>query len=278
MSLLMSIFLGIVQGVAEFLPISSSGHLAIFQNFFKMENIEESHMFFDVLLHLGTLVSVFIVYRQDIVDMFRAVVDMFRKDLHKSENPPPEEKGRLAIMIIVATLPLVLILPVKGYIEQLSGNSTFIGISLLITGCILFISDKLAHGRKTEKSMTIVDALIVGVTQAIATVPGLSRSGLTITAGMCSGFTRQFAVRFSFLMSIPAILGANLISLVSALQGGVDWSYMPVYLVGVVVAAVVGYFAIRLVKILVTSDKFGKFSYYCWAVGILTIILSFFMG
>lgn len=275
MNLIMSIFLGIVQGVAEFLPISSSGHLAIFQNFFKMENVEESHLFFTVLLHLGTLISVCVVYRRDIADMFFAVIDMVKKD--KKENAPPEEKGRLAIMIVAATLPLILILPVRKYIEQLSGSSAFIGVALLITGCILFFSDKIAQGRKAEKKMTVVDALIVGLSQAIATVPGLSRSGITITTGLCAGFSREFAVRFSFLMSIPAILGANLISLISALKGGVNWSYMPVYLVGVVVAAVVGYFAIRLVKVLVDSNKFGKFSYYCWIVGGLTIILSFIL-
>lgn len=273
----MSIFLGIVQGITEFLPVSSSGHLAIFQNFFGMENIEGSHLFFDVLLHLGTLISVCVVYRKEVGGMIIAVVHMFTRRNDPENDPFKAPLGRMAIMIIIATIPLVIIIFLKGYIEQLTGSSLFIGVALLITGAILFVSDKLAVGKKTERNMTVKDALIIGVSQAIATIPGLSRSGTTITVGLCTGLSREFAVNFSFMMSIPAIIGANLVSLVSAISGGVDWAYLPVYIVGLIVAAVVGYFAIRLVKILVDKNKFGKFAYYCWAVGIITIIVSFFI-
>lgn len=279
MSWLSAFFLGLVQGIAEFLPISSSGHLAILQNFFKLENIEESHLFFDVLLHLGTLISVCIVYRKDIMEMLRALVGLFQKKDVDGGRPvvQNDEKLRLALMIVIATLPLLVIVFIKDYIEQLTGRSGFIGLMLVLTGCLLFVSDKLAQGNKAERKMTVVDALVVGVSQAIATIPGLSRSGVTITAGLCTGFSREFAVRFSFLISIPAIIGANLISIVGAIKAGVAWGNMPQYLLGVVVAATVGYVAIRLVKILVDKNKFGKFAYYCWAVGLITILLSFFI-
>jgi len=277
MKIMTSIFLGLVQGITEFLPISSSGHLAIFQNFFNMENIEESHLFFDVLLHLGTLISVCIVYRKDLMEMIRAVIGFFRpkESQTRAEAGMQNPMFRLVIFIIVATLPLVIVLPFKSKIEMLSGSNLFIGLMLLLTGCILYVSDKLVIGKKTERKMTVRDALLVGCSQAVATLPGLSRSGVTITAGLCLGFTREFAVKFSFLISILSILGANIVSLISAIGGGVEWSYMPIYLIGLVVAAVVGYFAIRLVKYMVDSDRFGKFAYYCWIVGVLVIILSF---
>lgn len=274
MSILMAIFLGIVQGVTEFLPVSSSGHLAIFQNLFNMENIEESHLFFDVLLHLGTLVSVCIVYRKEIMEMIHAVISMFTNRKRGGAEETSGSMGRLAIMIIVATLPLIVIIFLKDYIERLTSSTLFVGVALLITGAILYSSDKLAVGKKSEKNMTVIDAIIVGVSQAIACVPGLSRSGVTITTGIATGFSREFAVNFSFLLSIPAILGANLVSLVSAVSGGVDWSNLPAYLIGLIVAAVVGFFAIRLVKTIVDSRQFSKFSFYCWGVGLLSIILS----
>lgn len=277
MSFLMSIFLGFLQGITEFLPVSSSGHLAIFQNFFNMENIEESHLFFDALLHLGTLVSICIVYRKDIMEMIRSIANFIRptRGQNHAEAGMRNPMFRLVLFIIIATVPLVIVLPFKSKIDMLSGSNLFIGLMLLVTGCILFVSDKLVVGKKMERKMTVRDALLIGCSQAIATLPGLSRSGVTITAGLCMGFSREFAVKFSFLISILAVLGANFVNLISAIGGGVEWRYLPVYIVGVIVAAVIGYFAIRLVKLLVDSNKFGKFSYYCWIVGVLVIILSF---
>ena len=273
MNYLWSAFLGFVQGVAEFLPISSSGHLSLFQNFFGLRSAESGGLFFDVLLHLGTLISVFIYYWTDIRDMilefFRVIAALGKPT---GETPPPAR--RLVLLVILGTLPLFLILPIKDTVEQLYYNTYFIAFALLATGCLLYLSDRLAKGRKTEKNATIVDVLLVGVSQAIATVPGLSRSGTTIAAGLMRGFDRTFAVRYSFLLSLPAVLGANILSLKDAVQEGVDLGMLPIYLVGMVVSAVVGYFAIRLVNLLTDKGKFGNFAYYCWGVGALTLILS----
>ena len=145
---------------------------------------------------------------------------------------------------------------------------------LLVTGCLLFASDRVRHGRKTERSATLIDVLIVGVAQAIATCPGISRSGTTITAGCFVGFERKFAVRFSFLLSIPAILGANILSLKDAAEAGIDWASVPVYLVGVAVSAVVGYVCIRLLKMIAAKGRFGWFAYYCWFAGAATLLLT----
>ena len=258
MNYLWSAFLGFVQGVAEFLPISSSGHLSLLQNFFGLRSAESGGLFFDVLLHLGTLISVFLYYWKDIKDMilefFRGIAALGKPT---GETPPPAR--RLVLLVILGTLPLFLILPIKDKVEQLYNNTYFIAFALLATGCLLYLSDRLAKGRKNEKNATIVDVLLVGVSQAIATVPG---------------FDRTFAVRYSFLLSLPAVLGANILSLKDAIQTGIDWSLLPIYLVGTAIAAVVGYFAIRLVNLLTDKGKFGNFAYYCWGVGALALLLS----
>ena len=273
MTYLSAILLGLVQGVAEFLPISSSGHLAIAQNLLGLET--EVPEFYDVLLHLGTLVAVFVAYWQDIVDMigefFRGIGDLARRS---TPTPVPPAR-RMILLIIIATLPLFVVLPIRHAVQGLSDNMVFIGAALIVTGFLLFASDLMRKGRKTERHAIWSDALIVGVGQAIATMPGISRSGMTITAGCFCGFERKFAVRFSFLMSIPAILGANILSLLDVMQeGGINWAEMPMYLLGVVVAAVSGYLCIRLLKMIADKGKFGFFAYYCWAVGVLTLVLN----
>jgi undecaprenyl-diphosphatase len=275
-SFLSSIFLGLVQGIAEFLPISSSGHLSLFQHFFGLTGTD-GDLFFDVLLHLGTLIAIFVYYWHDIVKLvkeaIRLVVCIFSPKKHKAMGRLSAD-GRMILMIIVATIPLIVVLPIKDKVESLYSNTYFIGFALLITGAILFYSDRMARGKKTARSATFLDALLVGVGQAIAVVPGLSRSGTSISAGMMRGFKRTFAVRFSFLMSIPAVLGANVISIGDAVAEGIDTSALPAYIVGTLVAAVSGYFAIRLVNMLADKGKFGNFAYYCWGVGAAAIVAT----
>ncbi|MBP3521053.1 MAG: undecaprenyl-diphosphate phosphatase [Oscillospiraceae bacterium] len=274
--------MGILQGVAEFLPISSSGHLALFQRFFAVENYEETQMFFTVLLHLGTLISVFVYYWQDIWDMIREFFaflgDLFggRGRGRRSVAGPVPPARRLILLIVVGTLPLFAILPVKDLVEEAMGNAAFVSVALIATGFILFFSDRMARGRKDARNATMVDALLVGCAQALGTLPGISRSGSTISAGMLRGFDRTFAVRFSFLMSLPAVLGANILTLVDVIkEGAIDTSMLPVYLVGTAVAGVVGYFAIHLVNLLTNKGKFGAFAYYCWIMGAVSLVANF---
>lgn len=277
MSILSAIFLGFVQGVAEFLPISSSGHLAVLQNVFHMQTAEEGHMFFDVLLHLGTVVSIVIVYWKDIVNIVRDTLDFLRSARFSDPQARKEHPGgRFLLMIIIGTLPLFLILPFHDRLEQLYYSTAFIGAAFILTGCVLFVSDKMAPGRKNERTMRVTDALIIGVCQAIATIPGISRSGSTITAGIATGQSRGYAMKYSLLMSVPAVLGANLLSLIKALKNHVDWSNLPAYIVGTVVAMAVGYVSILLLQRLLKKGKFGKFAYYMWGVGVFTLIASLF--
>lgn len=269
-----AIILGLVQGLAEFLPISSSGHLSILNNLFGMTTAEEGHMFFDVLLHLGTLISICVVYWKDIVSMFFEVLGFVNVGPLAGQKKERYPAARLFLMIVLSTLPLVLILPVKDKVELLYYKSIFIGVMLILTGFMLHVSDHMVQGNKTEKNMSMLDALLIGVCQCVATIPGLSRSGTTITAGLAVGLRREFAVKFAFLMSLPAVLGANLLSFVDAAQEGIDWSSMPAYLVGTAVAMVTGIGAIALLKRISRSGRFGGFSYYCWVVGALSIILT----
>ena len=182
MSYLMAAVLGIIQGVAEFLPISSSGHQTLFQHFFGMP---ETDNLFNVLLHFATLIAVFGYYWSDIWEMitefFLGIRALFVPQ-YRSQGEPPAAR-RLILLIIVGTLPLFAVLPIKDAVERLSGNMYFVAGALLVTGCLLFASDRVRPGRKTEKSATLLDVLLVGVAQAIATCPGISRSGTTITAG-----------------------------------------------------------------------------------------------
>lgn len=279
MTYLSSVLMGALQGVAEFLPISSSGHLALFQHFFQVENYEETQMFFSVLLHLGTLISVFIYYWRDVLDLIRefflGLAALFSKRREKEVQTPPPAR-RLVMLIIVATLPLFLILPVKKVVEGAMNNVHFVSIALLVTGFILYFSDRMARGRKTAKTATVLDAVLVGAAQALGTLPGISRSGITISAGMLRGFERAFAVRFSFLMSMPAVLGANILTLKDVAEAGTfNMELLPIYLVGTAVAAVVGYFAIRLVNLLADRGKFGAFAWYCWIAGVVSLVAGF---
>ncbi len=272
MTYLMSVVLGFVQGVAEFLPISSSGHLSLLQTWFGME---EPDNLFNVLLHFATLVAVCVVYWRDIVDMitefFRGVGSLFS---HKGNSGPVPPARRLVMMVILGTLPLLLVLPIEDKVESLGASNIFVGIALLFTGAILFVSDRMARGRKNARTATVTDALLVGCAQAVAVIPGLSRSGCTISAGMALGFDRTFAVRYSFLLSLPAVLGATLLKVLDVVKDGIDTALLPIYLVGMVVAGVVGYFSIRLVNLLAQKNKFGKFAYYCWAIGLVAIALE----
>lgn len=268
-------FMGFVQGVAEFLPISSSGHLSLMQHFFGFEEVDN---LFNILLHFATLIAVCIVYRKDIAEMivefFRTLASIFTRRGQRESARPPEGR-RLVFMVILGTLPLALVLPIDDAVEKLGSSPIFVACALIVTGFILYWSDRMARGNKTIRTMTVGDALLVGLAQALATIPGLSRSGCTISAGMLRGFDRKFAVRYSFLLSLPAVLGATLIKVIKTVSdGGVDTALLPKYLIGMVVAGVVGYFSIRLVQLLADKGKFGKFAYYCWFAGAAALVAS----
>ncbi|MBQ4321253.1 MAG: undecaprenyl-diphosphate phosphatase, partial [Oscillospiraceae bacterium] len=241
MNIFTSIFLGIVQGLSEFLPISSSGHLTIFQQLFKLNYTEDENLLFEVLLHLGTLMAVFLVYRKDVIPMVKETWQLVtgKGSGGKTEDGRITNNVRLTILVGVATLPLVVLVPFSGLIERLYTNLSFVALALLVTGAILYAADRIPKGKKDSRSITVKDVLLVGLAQGVALLPGVSRSGSTISAGIACGLKRSFATKFAFLLSIPAVLGSFVLQLIKALIAGVNWSLLPVYLVGTVFAGVV---------------------------------------
>ena len=279
MRILMSLFLGLVQGVTEFLPVSSSGHLSILQNIFNLDYAQNNHLLFDVLLHIGTLISIIVVYRDDIKAMLTdglAFIRM-RAEVDRDEPVVMKPPARALLFVAIGTLPMLVALIFMKSVKRLFFKLGFIGFALIITGGLLYVSDKhIIQGNKTERTMTLGDALVIGFSQAAAVIPGLSRSGTTISVGLARGLSASFAVKFSLLLSIPAVFGAMIVTLISAIRDGVNFSLFPIYLIGFVAATAAGFFAIQLIRRLMNKGGLGKFAYYCWGVGILTIILSFF--
>lgn len=274
MSVENAVLLGLMQGIAEFLPISSSGHFSILNNLFGLATPEDGHLLFDVLLHLGTLLSILTVYWKDFRRMGVETLSLMRlgpeADVVRARRPG----ARLFFMLLIATLPLFLILPLRAPLRALSGQSIFIGVALILNGCVLYVADRMRAGDKTVGGMTLLDALIIGFCQCVAVIPGLSRPGSTITAGIAAGLDKEFAVKFSILLSVPAVLGANLISLVDAFRAGVDWGLLPVYLIGAAIAMIVGVGSLLLLQVFAKRGRFGGFAYYCWVLGALSIILT----
>lgn len=275
-----AIILGLVQGIAEFLPISSSGHLAILQNLFGMSDLENGHLFFDVLLHFGTLIAICFMYWSDIEAMVVELFDLIRgrKPTNVKPGKKPYSAARMFLLICAATLPLVLVLPVNDYIDLLSGKTLFIGFALILTGFILYVADRMEVGKKNESNMRFKDAFIIGLCQCVATLPGLSRSGTTIAASLATGQSRNYAVKFSLLMSIPAVLGATFLELIKAFQTGIDLALVPAYLIGMVAAMISGVLSIMLIRYIVNKGRFGGFAYYCWIIGVTTVILAIIFG
>ena len=276
MSIFMSLFLGIVQGIAEFLPISSSGHLALIQNIFS-SYVEEEHMLFDVLLHFGTLISICAVYRKEIKAMISDSLTFLRMRSDSDVDEPVimRPPARALLFVIIGTIPMVIAFIFRKSVSRLFYYNGFIGFALIITGGLLYISDKyIPKGKKTEKTMTISDAIIIGLAQAVASLPGLSRSGATLSVGLARGMSGSFAVRFSLLLSIPAVFAATVVTIFSAIRSGMNFSLLPIYLAGFIVATVVGFFTIQLLRRLINKGGLSKFAYYCWGIGLVTMILS----
>lgn len=275
MTTFQAIILGLIQGLAEFLPISSSGHLALAQHFFGINS--ESVLIFAVLLHVGTLISVFIVYWKDILGLIYEFFGTFA-DLVKTKRFDVNKNAtrRMCWLIIAATVPTAVI----GFLfdekfEKLYSNVLAIGICLVITGCILFAAEKWGKNLHGIKNTKFKHAITVGILQGCAIAPGISRSGSTIVGGLACGLKREWAVRFAFLVSIPPILGSVILELPDALAAGtVDSSLTVPILAGVIVSAVSGLIAIKGMIRLVSGKKLTYFSYYTWILGISVIVYS----
>lgn len=285
MSLLQAIMMGIIQGLTEFLPVSSSGHLAIFKNIFHVNT--ETGILFDILLHLGTLIAIFVVYYRDIFrlitegfaligDAFCNIGIFFKRTFGRKETPYRRviKNGyrKFVMLVIVSTIPTAVIGYTARDLVEAASEFLFIpGICLIITAVLLIISDRVKDGTKTPKTVTYTNAFGIGICQGLATMPGLSRSGTTITACVLSGFDRNFAVKYSFIMSIPAILGAAVLEVKDVASVSVSATEIIYYVAGMAVAAVVGFVCMKTLLVVVRKKKFTYFAVYCLLIGIVSI-------
>ena len=278
MTYIEAVILGLVQGLAEFLPISSSGHLALLQQFFGIK--EDNVLLFAVLLHVGTLISVFIIYWKDIweliVELFLTIKDIFTgKGLRLDERPV----RKLGVMIIVATIPTGLIgILFNDFFDGLYNSIVPIGAGLLVTGCLLVIAERMGTSNRGIKEMNFRNAIFVGVVQGIAICPGISRSGSTLFGSLLCNLDRTFAVKFVFLISIPSILGSAVMEAPDAIAAGMNMSDLGPIIVGMIVAAVSGLVAIKTIIKVVSNKKLNYFSYYVWLLGIFVIIYGLFFA
>lgn len=269
-----AIILGVIQGITEFLPISSSGHLSVLNNLFDIVTVNDGHLLFDVLLKLGTLAAVFVVYWQDITGMIFEMLHFAGVGPLAGQQQRRYPAARLFIMLVFATLPLLLAVPIRRMMDVLYYRNFFAGVAIILTGCVLYVSDRMVQGRKSESGITVLDAIIIGLCQCVTVIPGLSRSGITITAGISTGLKADFALKFSYLLAFPALLGAVILELVDALNQGIDLHNIPAYLIGMIAAMLSGIAALSFMRKFFERGKFGGFAYYCWVFGALSIILT----
>ena len=249
--------LGMVQGLTEFLPVSSSGHLVVFQQFLTEEQVP---VVFDLILHLGTLLPIVWIYREKILELFRILF-----------TNPFGAKARLGWFIILGSVPTALIgILLEDVFERIFHTPMMVGIAFFVTGSFLFATKYIGQGNKDEQDMTWRDALLIGIVQGVAITPGISRSGSTISVAMLLGLRRDLAAKYSFLLSIPAIVGGFVLKARDISSANLD----PLVLgVGFVTSALVGVFALQVLLRLVNSGDFSKFAYYMWLVSVVAIFL-----
>ncbi len=295
MTLLQAILMGLIQGLTEFLPVSSSGHLALFKILFKVET--DTGILFDVLLHVGTLIAICIVYYRDLWklivegccilrDSFANIAIFFRKTIRKEEESYirviSSSYRKFVMLIIVSTIPTGIIgIAGKDAVSRAAEVLIVPGICLIVTAVLLFTADHLKDGEKFPKHVSYTNAFGIGIAQGIATLPGLSRSGTTITACLVRGFNRNFAVKYSFIMSIPAILGALVLELKDVIgAGGVKIGGMEIlyYIIGMLTAGGVGYVCIKTMLVIVRRKKFTIFAVYCLIAGAVSIGGYFYLA
>jgi len=274
MSLWKAIVLGIVQGLTEFLPVSSSGHLSITQLLLKVP--EDRIFFLTVMLHVGTLFSVMVVYRQDLWRIIVAFFQMCNDLAHRRGLGLENEYRRLGLFIIVGTIPTgIMGLLLKDAISAVYASRLVIGFSLLITGTLLWMAERSQPFKnknpKTLQQMTWKNALAVGVFQGFAITPGISRSGSTIAGALFQGINKETATRYSFLLSFPAILAATLLETKDAFAYGMGDVTVPVLLAGILASFLAGVFAIRALINLIKRERLYYFSFYTWTIGLGTI-------
>ncbi len=276
MNIVLSVMMGIVQGLSEFLPISSSAHIVFTSNFYKIFNnvpISEEQptqeIFLDIMLHLGTLIAVLIFFRKDIAEICKALCHAIKTKNYENQQ------AKLGLYIIAGTIiTVILALPLEKVASHLVFHPALVGGLLLVTGVLLFSSEYMSkHKANLSQKVTLKQSLLIGLAQGIAVVPGLSRSGLTIATGMFAGLDRQTAARYSFLLSIPIILGASMVYPLIKIDVTEAMTYNWFAIIaGTVVSGIVGYLCIKYFMKFISKFSLNIFGYYCVIMGLFTLI------
>ena len=277
MHLIQAILMGIVQGLSEFLPISSSAHLVFTSNLYKVfKNIEISHtnqeIFLDIMLHLGTLLAVLIYFRKEVWAILKALINGIGTKDYSSED------FKIGVYIILGTVITILVAyPLSGIAEKLVFRPDLVGILLVITGIILLFSEHLSKKRTNRTNITLKNSIFMAIAQGIAALPGFSRSGLTIATGLISGNDRTAAAKYSFLLSIPIIMGASMFyPLIEINLNEIITYNWPAIIIGTLVSGITGYLCIKYFMKFLSRFSLAVFGYYCLIVGIFAFI--FFIG
>ncbi len=271
MTIIQSIILGLIQGLTEFLPISSSAHLVIAPYLFGWSIPTQEGFIFDVLVQLGTLLAVILFFRKDLYQIILSVIDGL---IHR--QPFAEPVSRLGWFLVLATIPAILVgILFKDLVERAFASPLAAGLFLLGTAALLVAAEWLGKRQRKLDSLTWLDALIVGIFQAVSLLPGISRSGATISGGMLRNIDRPSAARFSFLMSVPVMIGAGALALVDLIRSSTFSTQIPTLVAGFVVAAIVGYLSIRWLLAYLTKHALYMFAIYCLLVSVIVIVVSF---
>ncbi len=258
LSTIKAIILGIIQGLTEFLPVSSSGHLVLFRG---LLDFQAGLLTFEILLHLATALSVIIVFWSDIKGLFR-----FRDPVQR----------RFLLLLTASVIPTgIMGVLFEDYVESLFSSPFLVGLMLLITGLILFLSARLYKGNKNITDISFLDAVLIGIGQGIAIIPGISRSGMTIVTALARRMDRELAAKYSFILSLPVILGAGILRSKDLIRMGNGVNLAPMF-IGALAALLVGYFAIKFLTKQIAKGRLHYFSYYCWSVGLIVIFQHLF--
>lgn len=273
MSVANAITAGIIYALTELLGLSGSGHLAVVNKLFDL-HLTEQHLLFKAFTELAVMLALMLAYRRELAAMIRDTAGLTGFGRVRPSGGGRYPEARLLFMLAVSTLPLLMMLPFRKAYFGLWNSTSFVGVMFLLNGLVFYVCERMLPGKKGLGRMSVPDALIVGICQAVAVIPGISRLSVTVTGLSAEGFQKSLAIRFGMLMAIPAMFGAFILSLADAAVAGIDSTFLSAYLAGGAAALVTAFFTIYLFRYITRRRGYGGLAYYCWVIGILSIILT----
>ncbi len=264
---------GIIYALTEIFALSGSGHLAMVNKLFDLR-LTGVNLLFKAIVEFAVMVALILAYRREIAAMIRDAAGLTGFGRHAQKKNARYPEAKRLFMLILATLPLFAMLPFRKNYFSLWNSTTLVGVMFLLNGAVLFIAERMLPGKKTLGRMQVSDALIIGLCQAVAIIPGLSRLALTLTAGEAENFPKDFAIRFGMLLAIPALFGSSVLSLADAAVAGIDTAFLPVCLAGGGASLVTAFLSVFGFRRLVRRRGFGTLAYYSLVIGVLSIILT----